>query len=92
MNVAVMGTGHVGLMTSVALASLGHDVVGTDVDEEKITLLMSGVCPFYEPGLQEALEREMATGRLSFTSEASEARSGPANRSAPAPARATGGS
>lgn len=73
MNVAVMGTGHVGLVTSVALASLGHDVVGTDVDEEKISLLMRGVCPFYEPGLEEALGREMAARRLSFTLAASEA-------------------
>jgi UDPglucose 6-dehydrogenase len=68
-----MGTGHVGLVTCVALASLGHDVVGTDVDAEKISLLTSGLCPFYEPGLEEALGREMAADRLSFTLAASEA-------------------
>ena len=73
MNVTVMGTGHVGLVTSVALASLGHRVVGTDVDEEKISRLMEGICPFYEPGLDEALGREMAAGRLSFSLEASQA-------------------
>lgn len=73
MNVAVIGTGHVGLVTCVALSSLGHEVVGTDVDGDKISLLTSGVCPFFEPGLEEALRREMAGGRLSFTPEASEA-------------------
>ncbi len=73
MRIAVMGTGHVGLVTCVALASLGHEVVGTDVDEEKISLLERGVAPFYEPGLEEALGRERAAGRLSFTSTASDA-------------------
>ena len=73
MNVAVMGTGHIGLVTCVALSSLGHEVMGTDVDGEKISLLTRGVCPFYEPGLEEALGREMDAGRLSFTAEASEA-------------------
>lgn len=73
MKVAVMGTGHVGLVTGVALASIGHEVTGTDIDEQKITLLTQGVSPFYEPGLAEALAREMEAGRLSFTTEASEA-------------------
>jgi len=69
-NVTVMGTGHVGLVTSVALASLGHDVIGTDVDEKKISLLQQGISPFFEPGLEEALVGEMEAGRLSFTVEA----------------------
>lgn len=73
MQLAVIGTGHVGLVTAVALASLGHDVVGIDIDEEKISQLMSGACPFYEPGLQEALDRETAAGRLSFTTQPAEA-------------------
>jgi UDPglucose 6-dehydrogenase len=73
MQVAVMGTGHVGLVTCVALSSLGHDVIGTDVDAEKIALLSGGASPFYEPGLEEALGREMAAGRLSFTTLPSEA-------------------
>lgn len=73
MKVAVMGTGHVGLVTGVAFASLGHDVVATDIDGEKIRLLQAGTSPFYEAGLEEALRREMAAGRLAFTSEASEA-------------------
>lgn len=73
MKLAVMGTGHVGLVTCVALASVGHDVAGTDVDVDKISRLADGVCPFYEPGLQEALVREMAGRRLSFTVDPAEA-------------------
>lgn len=72
-NVTVLGTGHVGLVTCVAFASLGHRVIGTDVDEEKIALLQGGVCPFYEPGLAEALTKEMEAGRASFTSDPEEA-------------------
>src|SRR5512134_2733073 len=73
MKVAVMGTGHVGLVTGVAFASLGHDVVATDIDGEKIRLLQAGTSPFYEDGLEEALRREVAAGRLAFTLDASEA-------------------
>jgi len=58
-NVAVMGTGHVGLVTSVTLAGLGNNVIGTDIDEEKIDLLQKGTSPFYEPGLEEALVGEI---------------------------------
>jgi UDPglucose 6-dehydrogenase len=72
-KVAVMGTGHVGLVTCVTFASLGHDVVGTDIDEEKIGLLRRGVSPFFETGLEEAMVRELGSGRLSFTSSPSEA-------------------
>ena len=73
MNVAVMGTGRVGLITCVALANMGHEVVGTDVDEEKIGLLSRGIPTFYEPGLEDALVREMGSGRLTFTSHAADA-------------------
>jgi UDP-glucose 6-dehydrogenase len=48
-KIAVIGTGHVGLVTAVAMAILGHDVVGTDSDAEKITALQAGVSPFFEP-------------------------------------------
>lgn len=68
-----MGTGRVGLVSCVAFATLGHEVVGTDVDGEKIALLDRGIPPFYEPGLEEALAREMAAHRLSFTVSAAEA-------------------
>ena len=55
MNVAVMGTGHVGLITCVTLASIGHEVTGTDIDAERIALLQRLVPPFFEPGLEAAL-------------------------------------
>jgi UDPglucose 6-dehydrogenase len=72
-KVAVMGTGHVGLVTCVTFASIGHEVVGTDVDVEKIDLLERGVAPFFEPGLEEAMKREAASGRLSFTTDGADA-------------------
>jgi UDPglucose 6-dehydrogenase len=91
-KVAVMGTGHVGLVTCVTFASIGHDVIGTDIDAEKIQLLTRGTTPFYEPNLDGSLQREQAAGRLSFTADAA-----PALRSAEVvficvgtPARANG--
>jgi UDPglucose 6-dehydrogenase len=68
-----MGTGHVGLVTCVTFASIGHEVVGTDVDVEKIELLERGIPPFFEPGLEEAMTRGSASGRLSFSTVAAEA-------------------
>jgi UDPglucose 6-dehydrogenase len=73
LKVAVMGTGHVGLVTCVTFASIGHDVIGTDVDVEKIELLQRGIPPFFEPGLEEAMKKESASGRLSFSSVAADA-------------------
>jgi UDPglucose 6-dehydrogenase len=73
MRVAVMGTGRVGVVTCVALSTMGHEVVGTDVDTDKIDLLRRAVPPFFEPGLEETLTRECASGRLSFTTSAAEA-------------------
>ena len=73
MRVAVIGTGRVGVITCVALSTMGHEVVGTDVDAEKIDLLARAVPPFFEPGLDEALARESASGRLRFTASAAEA-------------------
>jgi UDPglucose 6-dehydrogenase len=71
-KVAVIGTGRVGLITCVAFATLGNDVVGVDVDDEKISLLRRGLPPFFEPGLEDALTREISSGRLSFTASAEE--------------------
>jgi UDPglucose 6-dehydrogenase len=76
MRVGVLGTGHVGLIAAVTFAELGHDVVGTDADEEKIDLLKRGVPPFFEPGLEELLQKHAGEGRLSFTSDAVEAVAG----------------
>lgn len=68
MRVAVVGTGHVGLVTCVTLAELGHDVVGIDSDLEKVGQLQSGVSPFFEPGVDELLTKWTSAGRLSFDS------------------------
>lgn len=73
MKIAVLGTGHVGLVTAATLASLGHEVAAMDIDAEKIALLRTGVVPFHEPGLQELLEEETSAGRLRFESDASDA-------------------
>jgi UDPglucose 6-dehydrogenase len=70
MRVAVIGTGHVGLVTCVTLAELGHDVIGVDEDEEKILGLQEGTAPFFEPGLHLLLAKGLKQGRLSFSSDA----------------------
>jgi UDPglucose 6-dehydrogenase len=69
MKTAIVGTGHVGLVTCVALAHLGHHVAGTDADREKISLLQRGRAPFYEPGLDELMSEAVAAGRLRFGAE-----------------------
>lgn len=66
MKVAVIGTGHVGLVTAVTLAHLGHDVAGLDLDAEKIGVLAGGEAPFYEPGLLELLREGLASRHLTF--------------------------
>jgi UDPglucose 6-dehydrogenase len=73
MRTGVVGTGHVGLVTAVALASMGHEVVGMDSDQEKVAKLKDGQVPFFEPGLQDLLTKEMESGGLSFSSTSSEA-------------------
>jgi UDPglucose 6-dehydrogenase len=73
MHVGVLGNGHVGLITCVSLASIGHEVTGYDVDESKIAQLEQGVVHFYEPRVPEALEHVRSTGRLRFTSRPEEA-------------------
>jgi UDPglucose 6-dehydrogenase len=67
MQVAVIGTGHVGLITCVSLASIGHNVIGNDLDLRKISELGSGIAPFFEPQLDDLLSEGLASGRLSFT-------------------------
>lgn len=73
MNVAVIGTGYVGLTTAVSLALQGHQVVGIDVDEDKINLLRSGTAPIYEPGMDEALRQVVNAKTLRFSTEWREA-------------------
>lgn len=67
MKITVAGTGYVGLVTGVCLASKGHQVTCVDVDEKKLTLLRQGIAPIYEPGLQELLNEN--SERLQFTSD-----------------------
>jgi UDPglucose 6-dehydrogenase len=73
MDIAVVGSGHVGLITALTMSSLGHAVVATDTDVEKIEGLTRGVAPFHENGLSELLEQHLANGRVRFTAEAAEA-------------------
>ncbi len=69
MNVAVVGTGYVGLVTSTCLAESGNQVVGIDKDASKIAILDSGKLPIYEPGLLELVERNRREQRLRFTTD-----------------------
>jgi UDPglucose 6-dehydrogenase len=73
MRIAVVGTGRVGLVTGVSLASVGHDVVGVDANLETIELLQHGRCSFYEADLQELLEEQVSRGRIRFTGSVREA-------------------
>ena len=72
-KIAVIGTGYVGLTTSIGLASLGHQVIGYDVDPAKVEMLQAGRLPIYEPGLGEILSDVLRSGNLQTTSELSEA-------------------
>lgn len=69
MDIGVIGTGYVGLVTSTCLAKLGHRVLGVDQDEEKIARLRRGESPIYEPGLQELLREQWEAGRIRFSME-----------------------
>jgi UDPglucose 6-dehydrogenase len=71
MNVAVIGTGYVGLTTGVTLAYLGHRVTCVDINVEKVTRLQQGISPIYEPGLEELME--LSWSRLHFTADCGEA-------------------
>ncbi len=73
MNLSMVGTGYVGLVTGVCLANTGNQVICLDTDKGKIERLKRGECPIYEPGLTELMERNIASGRLSFTTDAHEA-------------------
>jgi UDPglucose 6-dehydrogenase len=74
MRISVIGCGYLGAVHAAAMASLGHDVVGIDLDERKIDLLQRGESPFYEPGLPELLAEGIASGRLAFSDSIEAAR------------------
>src|SRR5512134_2700229 len=69
MNIAVVGTGYVGLVTGAVFADLGNEVVCIDNLPDKIAALNAGQMPIYEPGLEEMVARNVADGRLSFTTD-----------------------
>lgn len=72
MNIAVVGTGYVGLVSGACFAEMGVNVTCVDVDKAKIDRLLSGEIPIYEPGLDEIVERNIRDGRLHFTTDLTE--------------------
>jgi len=73
MNIAVVGTGYVGLVVGACLAETGNQVAGADVDASKIDRLKQNILPIYEPGLDHLVERNQAAGRLTFTTDVEDA-------------------
>jgi UDPglucose 6-dehydrogenase len=69
LKVSVIGTGYLGATHAACMSSLGFEVIGIDVDPAKIALLTAGRVPFYEPGLEDLLQQEIASGRLTFTTD-----------------------
>jgi UDPglucose 6-dehydrogenase len=69
MNITIIGTGYVGLVTGACLADLGHNVFCLDLDQLKIDTLNGGGVPIYEPGLREVIERNVEVGRLIFSTD-----------------------
>ncbi|NLH07871.1 MAG: UDP-glucose/GDP-mannose dehydrogenase family protein [Chloroflexi bacterium] len=72
-NITVIGVGYVGLVTGTCFADLGNRVTALDISEEKIENLRKGIMPIYEPGLKEVVDRNVAAGRLCFTTSYEEA-------------------
>jgi UDPglucose 6-dehydrogenase len=72
MDITIFGSGYVGLVTGACLAEVGNNVLCIDVDPEKIAVLKSGGVPIYEPGLEDMLRKNVAAGRLSFSTDAAE--------------------
>lgn len=73
MKLAVIGTGYVGLVTAVVFADLGNQVVGLDIDKDRVALANRGKSPFFEPGLEELLQKNLKEKHLSFTTDYAEA-------------------
>jgi len=73
MKISIFGAGYVGLVTGACFAELGNEVLACDVDNKKIETLKTGKSPFYEPGLDEVLKRNIEQGRLKFTADAQQA-------------------
>src|ERR1051325_11156932 len=73
MKITVIGTGYVGLVSGTCMAEVGNDVLCLDVDAEKIRILQEGGIPIYEPGLLDMVQRNVAAGRLRFTTDIEQA-------------------
>jgi UDPglucose 6-dehydrogenase len=72
MRLTIFGSGYVGLVTGACFAEAGNNVLCVDVDERKIEMLRRGESPIYEPGLDEMLKKNLAAGRITFTTDAAE--------------------
>ena len=66
MNISVIGTGYVGLVTGTCFAEMGNKVTCIDIDQSKVESMKAGKCPIYEPGLEPMMQRNFADGRLKF--------------------------
>src|ERR1700712_598173 len=73
MKITVVGTGYVGLVSGACMAEVGNDVLCLDLDKEKIRILEEGGIPIFEPGLLEMVKRNVAAGRLHFTTNVEQA-------------------
>ncbi|MEM8577541.1 MAG: UDP-glucose/GDP-mannose dehydrogenase family protein [Pseudomonadota bacterium] len=76
MKIAMIGTGYVGLVSGVCFSDFGHDVICVDKNPDKIAMLERGEVPIYEPGLDDLMAKNVAAGRLSFTTDLSAAVAG----------------
>ena len=90
MNIAVVGTGYVGLVTGTCFAETGNQVICVDIDAEKVEKMRNGEVPIYEPHLDVLFERNIQAGRLQFTTDLAEAVEPAASSSRPAGRREDG--